>query len=47
MVGQEQNDIVYRQFKVPEDLHRRIKTAAAKKGLTIIQYLEQLLTPKG
>jgi predicted DNA binding CopG/RHH family protein len=33
----------YKQIKIPDDLHKEIKTAAAKEGLTIIQYLKKLL----
>lgn len=38
-----ESQIKYAQFKVPAELHNRIKTVAAKKGLTIIKLLEELV----
>ena len=38
--------IKYRQVKLPPELHREIKTAAAKKGQTIIQFLQELIKKK-
>ena len=36
----------YRQIKVPPELHKRLKTLAVKKQVTVIQLLEELLKQK-
>jgi len=37
---------IYRQLKVPEDLHAGLKTLAAQRRITIIKLLEDYFLPK-
>jgi len=33
----------YKQLKVPPNLHKKLKTLAVKKGITVIKLLEDLI----